>query len=320
VKIKNLFNAGINDVLDQDVRRRVISSNVVLVTISIILLIVLLLNAKGYWTYGIPSFRAAIPIILLVVSIGCIALNHFRYFFLSKLIFFLSWTVLITAFPAWRPVSVYGYFLHPVFGIISSTMALLMFSFRKEKLAYLLFLSFSIVITVFSFEFMAFFDTENVAAAVLTYTTKFRMHIYPFFFSIFFNLVLIYVLRINGIFFDKQQEQHTIIVNQNKQLDETRQKLEQVNNQLETRVRERTMELMEQNSRLTDYAFFHAHVLRAPVSRIRGLLNLLNMPIEPEEELKVRDMLSQTMKELDDTIKRMNEKLQATNISEQTNI
>lgn len=195
-------------------------------------------------------------------------------------------------------------------------MALLMFSFRKEKLAYLFFLSFSIVITVFSFEFMSYFDTENVAATVLAYTTKFRMHIYPFFFSIFFNLVLIYVLRINGMFFDRQQEQHTIIVNQNKQLDETRQKLEQVNNQLETRVRERTMELMEQNGRLTEYAFFHAHVLRAPVSRIRGLLNLLNLPIEQEEELKVRDMLSQTMKELDDTIRLMNEKLQATNISE----
>lgn len=314
VKIKNLFNAGVNNVLDQDVRRRVISSNVVLVTISLILLIVLLLNAKRYWTHGLPSFRAPIPVVLFIVSIGCIALNHFRYFFLSKLIFFLSWTVLITAFPVWRPVSVYGYFLHPVFGIISSTMALLMFSFRKEKFAYLFFLSFSIGITVCSFEFMEYFDTENVAATVLTYTTKFRMHIYPLFFSIFFNLVLIYVLRINGMFFDRQQEQHTTIVNQNKQLDETRQRLEQVNNQLENRVRHRTLELMEQNTRLTEYPFFHAHVLRAPVSRIRGLLNLLNMPIESEEELKVRDMLSQTMKELDDTIKLMNEKLQAANI------
>jgi signal transduction histidine kinase len=163
---------------------------------------------------------------------------------------------------------------------------------------------------------MEYFDTENVAATVLAHTTKFRMHIYPLFFSIFFNLVLIYVLRINGMFFDRQQEQHTTIVNQNRQLDETRQKLELVNNQLENRVRERTLELMDQNTRLTEYAFFHAHVLRAPISRIRGLLNLLNMPIESEEELKVRDMLSQTMKELDETIRVMNDKLQATNLSQ----
>jgi len=73
--------------------------------------------------------------------------------------------------------------------------------------------------------------------------------------------------------------------------------------------------LLEQNLRLTEYAFFHAHVLRSPVSRIRGLLNLLNLPIDPEEEKKIRGMLVQSMKELDDTIHMMNDKLQATDVS-----
>ncbi len=133
---------------------------------------------------------------------------------------------------------------------------------------------------------------------------------YPLFFTLFFNIVLIYIFLINGRFFTRQQQQHTIIIEQNKQLVETRQKLEQTNNQLENRVRERTMELLEQNGRLTEYAFLHAHVLRAPVSRIRGLVNLLSLPITVEEEAMVRDMLAQTMKELDDTIRVMNDKLQ----------
>lgn len=315
MKVKNIFYAGVDEALDQNLRMRVIASNVVFVTISLILMIILCIHAKAYLTEGIPTFPASIPVILFVVSIGGIMLNMSRYFLIARLVFFVSWTLLITAFPVWRTVTVYGYFLHPVFGIISSTMVLMMFSFRKEKFVYLTFLIFSMLITVFSFEFVGLFDMDEVCRTVLTYTTKFRLHLYPLFFTIFFNLVLIYVFHINGRFFTKQQEQNVIILEQNKQLDETRLKLEQTNNQLENRVRERTMELMEQNGRLTEYAFFHAHVLRAPVSRIRGLLNLMNLPITQEEEAMVRDMLTQTMKELDETIRVMNDKLQSSNIT-----
>lgn len=284
--------------------------------ISIILVIILGMNAKEYITHGMASFRAVMPLVLFSVSFGGIVLNCFRHYLSARLIFFFFWTAFITAFPIWRPVSVYGYFLHPTFGIVSSTMVLLMFSFRKEKLVYACFMIFSILITVFSFEFVQLFDKAEVYKTILTYTTRFRLHVYPFFFSVFFNLVLIYVFRINGKIFARQEKQHAIIIKQNVQLDETLLKLEQTNNQLETRVRERTLELMEQNSKLTDYAFFHAHILRAPVSRIRGLLNLLNLPISQEEEIMVREMLSQTMKELDDTILVMNDKLQTVNINQ----
>jgi signal transduction histidine kinase len=315
VKVKNLFNVGVDDTLDQDLRTRVTASNIVFITISLILLIILSLNARSYWARGIPSLQSAFPILLFCVSIGGIFLNHIRWFLTARLVFFLSWTIFITAFPLWRPVSLYGYFLHPMFGIVSSTMVLLMFSFRKEKVFYVLFLLFSVAITVFSFEFVSWFDENGVAETILTYTTIFRLHFYPFLFTVFFNLVLIYVFRINGKFFDLQQKQNETIVSQNKQLSEARLTLELTNNELEIRVRERTMELLEQNNRLKDYAFLHAHVLRAPVGRIRGLLNLMNLPIDPTEEKMVRAMLTQTMQELDDTFHAMNDKLQATAIS-----
>lgn len=318
MKVKNLFYVGVHPTLDQDLRTRVIASNVVFIMISAILLIILGLNAEAYLTHGINSFRAVIPIVLFSVAFGGIVLNCFQHYLSARLIFFIFWTVFITAFPIWRPVSVYGYFLHPTFGIVSSTMVLLMFSFRKEKLVYVSFMTFSILLTVWSFEFVQLFDHAEVYKTVLKYTTSLRLHVYPFFFSIFFNLVLVYVFRINGKIFARQEKQHAIIVKQNVQLDETLLKLEQTNNQLESRVRERTLELMEQNTRLTDYAFFHAHVLRAPVSRLRGLLNLMNLPISQEEEIMVREMLSQTMKELDDTILVMNDKLQTVQASSTT--
>lgn len=318
MKIKNLLNAGVDDTLDQDLRMRVTASNVIFITITMIQLIVLSLSAKTYLILGISSFRSAIPILLFLVALSGLVLNHLRWFLAARLVFFLSWTLFITAFPIWRSVTVYSYFLHPVFGIISSTMVVLMFSYRKEKAIYLGFLVLSMVITIFSFEFVLWFDHAGVSETVLTYTTKFSLHIYPLFFTIFFNLVFIYVFRINGKFFDLQQEQHEVIVSQNRQLSETRLKLELTNNELEARVRERTLELLEQNTRLTEYAFFHAHVLRAPVSRIRGLLNLMNLSIDTAEQKKVREMMSQTVNELDDTIRVMNEKLHATDISRKT--
>lgn len=171
------------------------------------------------------------------------------------------------------------------------------------------------LITVFSFEFVSWFDHEGIAEIILTYTTSFRLHLYPFFFTVFFNLVLIYIFRINGKFSDLQHQQHETIVHQNKQLSEARLKLELANNELETHVHERTQELLDQNIRLTEYAFFHSHVLRAPVSRIRGLLNLLNLLIDSQEEKKIRDLLAQSMKELDDTIRIMNDKLQTSDVA-----
>lgn len=315
MKIKNLFNVGVDDTLDPDLRMRVASSNVVFVTIALILAGIIGLNANTYWTNGITSFRSLIPILLLSISIGCMLLNRFRWCFAARLIFFLSWTLFITAFPVWRPVTVYGYFLQPMLGIVSSTMVLLMFSFRKERTAYLVFLIFSMLITTFSFDFVSWFDRNGVSEIVMTHTTHFSVHLYPFCFTVFFNLVFIYVIRINEKYFDLQQQQHEIIVRQNKQLSETRLKLELTNSELEARVHERTQELLEQNTRLTDYAFFHAHVLRAPVSRIRGLLDLMNLTIDPAEEKQVRDMLSVTVNELDKTIHSMNDKFQTNNLS-----
>ena len=80
--------------------------------------------------------------------------------------------------------------------------------------------------------------------------------------------------------------------------------------QLEDKVAKRTQMLEKQNEQLTEYSFFNSHILRAPVSRIRGLLNLLSLKIEVAEEEKVRLLLVESMNELDQAIKSINEKLQ----------
>jgi cell division protein FtsB len=50
-----------------------------------------------------------------------------------------------------------------------------------------------------------------------------------------------------------------------------------MNEMLEQRVKERTAELQNRNEQLTEYAFINSHLLRSPVSKIMGLINLLEV-------------------------------------------
>lgn len=58
--------------------------------------------------------------------------------------------------------------------------------------------------------------------------------------------------------------------------------LQELNKNLESRIDERTKQLTIQNQRLTEYTFVNAHKLRAPVSSILGLINLVDEN-KPEE-------------------------------------
>jgi tetratricopeptide (TPR) repeat protein len=60
------------------------------------------------------------------------------------------------------------------------------------------------------------------------------------------------------------------------------EELQELNKNLESRIDERTKQLTIQNQRLTEYTFVNAHKLRAPVSSILGLINLVDEH-KPEE-------------------------------------
>ena len=85
---------------------------------------------------------------------------------------------------------------------------------------------------------------------------------------------------------------------------------------LEEKVTTRTQLLLEQNNQLREYTYFNAHILRAPVSRIRGLLYLLSVETPPDEEKRIRSLLAESMTELDQAIKAINDKLQQAELLE----
>jgi PAS domain-containing protein len=96
------------------------------------------------------------------------------------------------------------------------------------------------------------------------------------------------------------------IFNQSEALKLQSEEIKSINESLEERVRERTQVLEEKNKQLAEYAFINSHVLRAPVSTMLGLINLISYSSIPVEDQKIYDHLLETAKILDTIIYKIN--------------
>ncbi|MGB0430173.1 MAG: hypothetical protein ACPGLV_06840 [Bacteroidia bacterium] len=90
----------------------------------------------------------------------------------------------------------------------------------------------------------------------------------------------------------------------NKELEITHNDLETVNERLEKRVEERTLQLEEHNKRLERYAFATSHKLRKPLANILGLISLF---AEDTKSDQIIDMLEKSSEELDHAVRHMGE-------------
>ncbi|MEO8473603.1 MAG: tetratricopeptide repeat protein [Chryseolinea sp.] len=77
-----------------------------------------------------------------------------------------------------------------------------------------------------------------------------------------------------------------------------------MNESLEIRVKQRTEELEEQNKKLMEYAFINSHVLRGPVSRIMGLINLFEHA-DVMETSEIVALLKKSSEELDTVVQKI---------------
>lgn len=84
----------------------------------------------------------------------------------------------------------------------------------------------------------------------------------------------------------------------------------QMNQHLESRVKQRTEELEKQNNRLAEYAYINSHLLRAPLSRLLGLVNLVSYSeIAGPEREQIIQKIQVAGRELDDIVTKINEAL-----------
>ena len=98
------------------------------------------------------------------------------------------------------------------------------------------------------------------------------------------------------------REQHQSILQLNEELNS-------INEMLEEKVQERTKVLEERNTQLTEYAFINSHLLRAPLSRILGLANLLTHEDLGSEHKDMVEALATSTSELDKIIRKISDLL-----------
>ncbi len=99
--------------------------------------------------------------------------------------------------------------------------------------------------------------------------------------------------------------QRDLVEEKNQTLFERQKIIEQQNENLELEVSKRTRELVEYNQQLEQFAFVAAHNLRAPVARILGLGQLLDLGTAEEKE-EIYPKVVFTARELDEVVKDLN--------------
>lgn len=306
----NLFKIGLTEDMDTETRRVTILTNVVYIILFFLLTGYLIFYLPDYLKLERLTFRLSIPWLAWVSVVVGISLNMLRQHVLSKLVFISSWIALINIIPTvLGNVSPINFFTYPLYCLVTSTIIHLIFSPYRERFFYYFFTIFVWGLVVFSFEFMSYFNPEvNLQTVFPAGFTLMRVTIIML--TVFINAAVMYLIRINNQFYTSLQKKNETISEQYKRLESQRKALEDLKQKLEEKVAARTQLLTEQNSKLREYTFFNSHVLRAPVSRIRGLLYLLSIEVSPDEEKRIRALLAESMVELDQAIKSINDKLQ----------
>ncbi|HTJ50598.1 MAG TPA: two-component regulator propeller domain-containing protein [Cyclobacteriaceae bacterium] len=106
---------------------------------------------------------------------------------------------------------------------------------------------------------------------------------------------------------DELAAQNEELLQSQEEVSAQRDLVEKQNENLELEVAKRTNELVEYNQQLEQFAFIAAHNLRAPVARILGLGQLLDMlENAPEKKDEIYPKLVNTARELDGVVKDMN--------------
>lgn len=97
----------------------------------------------------------------------------------------------------------------------------------------------------------------------------------------------------------------------NKELMTTNAEIKALNSNLDEMVRERTEKVQKQLDQLLKYAFMNSHEVRAPLSRIQGLIPLILAEKSEETKKFMLEQLDTSSKELDNIIKEMNKMLES---------
>lgn len=242
------------------------------------------------------GFESYIRFILLIaICAFSIVLNHYHRYSVAKLNTIFAPFLLVFVFPLFSKQIYTGMFLWFPFGIlIIGTISFFVFSYEKEKP----FLDF--VLTFFA---LAVLFIDLVMRKVVPPSTDLSFIYGENYFFYLIPKILLLIFLYSSLYFSKVNS-----FRNRQQLSRLNQELNDLNRDLENKVKERTAQLDQQNKRIKELTYANSHKVRACVARIIGLINLLYQESKEEED-PYYHTIKDTALELDHETKFVSEKL-----------
>jgi signal transduction histidine kinase len=131
---------------------------------------------------------------------------------------------------------------------------------------------------------------------------------FPLYWNIFFTgSVLFLAMYIFKVGYQKQQDS---LRDQNSLIQLQKEEKEQINNNLESLITERTSKVEHQKQQFRELANINAHKVRSPLARIQGLLNLVRIETNPEKALnEFLPQLKSNAEDLDNVLREVSKTL-----------
>ena len=297
IHLTGLFQLTDETVYEDEVSRRILFSNVVFISLPAVYAVFMLIDFDAYLIplHELRFDQFVIPIVILVCFF-CLWLNSLGIIILSRVLFLCLWPLLVHLIPIRLQETPSDYYLAYPFGLVFHSMMIqLMFSYKKETGLFWTFLLLNLIGILFSPALLIYFDTDRDLPAGMINNK------YYFFdgilYWLLFNLVMFYILRLVESYIKKINDSKALIEEQKEELNALNQNLEQL-------VAQRTFELEEQNEKLKKHAFYNAHLLRGPFCRVKGLIYLQEIDPSTLYDLQqIKDKLNESIDELDARIR-----------------
>jgi len=199
------------------------------------------------------------------------------------------------------------YYLAFPLGIVFHAVLIQLFiSSKKEPVTFYLLVTGSLLMVFFFKDFLISYDVnpDNVNNTIIA-SEYYKL--VALLYWLLFNTMTFYVIKVLDGLIQKNQDQQTLLTQQNKELSKMNTIIDDVNKSLEQQVDERTKELSEANKTLSSYAFYNAHLIKGPFCRIKGLIMLKDK--DAIEKSDFNERLGHSINELDDAIAQMQDQL-----------
>jgi len=304
----NIIHSGVSQNINPYLSRRVLFTNVIFVTLIFVYTFFIILDFDSYlgpiseWNFDVIT----VPIMVIYCILG-IYLNRIGFSFIGRIGFLILWPSLMHILPVILLQTPPDYYLAFPLGIIFHSVLIQLFiSYKREKVTFYILMLMSLAIIIYTRDFLVSNDIQPDRMNNDIVSSEYYVLV-GILYWLLFNTMVFYVMKVIEELIDKNEEQRSLLIDQNTELEQMNSVVDDANKQLEKEVKARTIELEQANETLTHYSFYNAHKVKGPFCRIQGLVMLKEKGAIDNDEFNNR--LKVSIDELEKAIADMQTKL-----------